>query len=122
MVNRDQDVMDRVQNKRGDIDTASKGSMAGTASAVHTGPLHDVFEHLTVDKDDPIEPTTNDVLKIDIVDHRAHVPAGNPEESNEDGANKEGEGFNLFKLQDEEPTGALEPTKEHPADWEPDPA
>src|SRR3989441_7044652 len=32
-----------------------------------------------------------------------------------------GESYDLFKLQDEEPMDALDPTKEPPADWEPSP-
>jgi len=116
MVNRDQEVMDRVQNKRGDVNTVSKASAVGAASAVSTGTLHDVFEHFTVDKNDPIIHTTDDVFAIDIVGHHAHVPTEIPKESV-----GEGEEFDLFKLQDEEPMEALDSTKEPPADWEPGP-
>ncbi len=104
MVNRDQDVMDRVHNDHGNVSTVS------------TGPLRDVFTLEPFDVDESMLNDTEDVFDIDAVGRSAHVatgsltpPAGGTE------------GFDLFKLQDEEPMDALDPTKEPPADWEPGP-
>ncbi|GCE26487.1 RNA polymerase sigma factor RpoD [Dictyobacter alpinus] len=104
MVNRDQEVMDRVQNDRGNVSTIS------------TGPLNNVFELEHFDMDQSMLNDTADVFNIDTVGHHAHVPAANPSAPVGDS-----EEFDLFKLQDEEPMDALDPTKEPPADWEPGP-
>ncbi len=94
MVNREQEVIDRVHNER-----------------VSTVPLRDMFE---------LEPFDESILSdtenfdIDAIGH-AHAPASG---SLVTPAN-ENEPFDLFKLQDEEPMDALDPTKEPPADWEP---
>jgi len=101
MVNREQDVMDRVQ-------TAERGS-------VSTEPLRDVF---TID---PFEESmlnhTDDVFSMETVGHHAHAAADGSLVTPIDA----GESFDLFKLQDEEPMDALDPTKEPPTDWEPGP-
>ncbi len=99
MVNREQDVIDRVKNEH----------------VVNTGPLNDVF---SLDSfDESILTSNDDVFNIDTVGH--HTPAVNPGSvvTPVDG----GEDFDLFKLQDEEPMDALDSTKEPPADWEPGP-
>src|SRR5579862_6294418 len=94
MVNREQDVMDRVQSGH-----------------VSTEPLSNVFELGSFD-----ESMLNDadsVFTIDAVGQHAHAQA--------DGSLiatvEQGEAFDLFKLQDEEHMDALDPTKEPPADW-----
>ncbi len=99
MVNREQDVLDRVQDEH---------------VGVSTGPLRDVFTLKPFDES--MLNDTDNVFEINSVDH--HTPAVNgsivkPVEGGED--------FDLFKLQDEEPMDALDPTKEPPADWEPGP-
>jgi len=104
MVNRDQEVMDRVHNDRGNVSTIS------------TGPLNNVFDLNQFDMDESMLNDTADVFDIDSVGHHAHVSAASvtvPAEKSEE--------FDLFKLQDEEPMEALDPTKEPPADWEPGP-
>jgi RNA polymerase primary sigma factor len=97
MVNREQDVIDRVNNER-----------------VSTGQLRDVFSL------EPFEESmlndTEDTFKIETVGHNATTVSGKfvkPVDGNKD--------FDLLKLQDEEPMDALDPTKEPPADWEPGP-
>jgi len=97
MVNREQDVIDRVRNDR-----------------VSTGQLRDVFSL------EPFEESmlndTEDSFNITTVGHNATTVSGKlvqPIDGNED--------FDLLKLQDEEPMDALDPTKEPPADWEPGP-
>lgn len=99
MVNREQEVMDRVVPQAGQV---------------HTGPLHDVF---TIE---PFEESmlndTENVFEIEPVGHHAHTAGGSLMTSID-----QGETFDLFKLQDEEPMDALDPTKEPPADWEPGP-
>ena len=97
MVNREQDVIDRVNNER-----------------VSTGQLRDVFSL------EPFEESmlndTEDTFKIETVGHNATTVSGNfvkPVDGNKD--------FDLLKLQDEEPMDALDPTKDPPADWEPGP-
>ncbi|HEX3643826.1 MAG TPA: RNA polymerase sigma factor RpoD, partial [Ktedonobacteraceae bacterium] len=97
MVNREQDVIDRVNNER-----------------VSTGQLRDVFSL------EPFEESmlndTEDSFKIETVGHNAATVSGKlvkPVDGNEH--------FDLLKLQDEEPMDALDPTKEPPADWEPGP-
>ncbi len=101
MVNREQEVMDRVQH-----------SERGTAS---TEPLRDVFSI------DPFEESmrnhADDVFSMETVGHHAHIVAAGSRQTPID----EVESFDLFKLQDEEPMDALDPTKEPPADWEPGP-
>ncbi|HEV2659218.1 MAG TPA: RNA polymerase sigma factor RpoD [Ktedonobacteraceae bacterium] len=93
--------MDRVQhNERG---------------TVSTEPLHDVFSI------DPFEESmrnhADDVFSMETVGHHAHIAADGGLATPID----EVEPFDLFKLQDEEPMDALDPTKEPPADWEPGP-
>jgi len=97
MVNREQDVIDRVNNER-----------------VSTGQLRDVFSL------EPFEESmlndTEDTFKIETVGHNATTVNGKfvkPIDGNKD--------FDLLKLQDEEPMDALDPTKDPPADWEPGP-
>jgi len=104
MVNRDQDVMDRVHNDHGNVSTVS------------TGPLRDVFTLEPFDVDESMLNDTEDVFDIDAVGRSAHVATGSL--TTPVGGT---EGFDLFKLQDEEPMDALDPTKEPPADWEPGP-
>jgi RNA polymerase primary sigma factor len=101
MVNREQDVMDRVHNDR---------VLAGSVV-----PLHDAFTIEPFD-DRHMLSHTDTVFDIDAVGHTVHsvgsglmTPLRNTET------------FDLFKLQDEEPMDALDPTKEPPADWEPGP-
>jgi RNA polymerase primary sigma factor len=101
MVNREQEVMDLVQN--------------GHVSTVSTGPLRDVF---TIEPfDESMLNDTENVFEIDAMGHHAHAAAGGSLVTPID----ENEPFDLFKLQDEEPMDALDPTKEPPADWEPGP-
>jgi RNA polymerase primary sigma factor len=97
MVNREQDVIDRVKSDR-----------------ISTGQLRDVFSL------EPFEESmlndTEDSFNIDTVGHNTTTVSGKlvkPIDGNED--------FDLLKLQDEEPMDALDPTKEPPADWEPGP-
>ncbi len=99
MVNREQEVMDRVQHtERG---------------AVRTEPLRDVF---TVDSfEESMLNHTDNVFDMETVGHHAHAAAGGSLATPID----EGEPFDLFKLQDEEPMDTLDPTKGPPADWEP---
>ena len=100
MVNREQEVMDRVHDGRG---------------TVTTEPLQDV---LTLDPfDESMLSNTDDVFDIETVGHHAHPSDGGSLVTSIDG----NETFDLFKLQDEEPMDALDPTKEPPADWEPGP-
>ncbi|GCE48019.1 RNA polymerase primary sigma factor [Thermosporothrix hazakensis] len=93
MVNREQDVMDRVHN--GHVNSGSLGNMLD------------------------IEPFDDGLLDVDIdeIGHSAHATVG----GNQINALDDAEPFDLFKLQDEEPMDALDPTKEPPADWEPGP-
>jgi RNA polymerase primary sigma factor len=102
--------MDRVVNDHRDVSTANN------VSTVNTGPLSDVFTLEHFDVDTSMLNDTEDVFGVDTIGHHARVtsgsltaPAGDHEE------------FGLFKLQDEEPMDALDPTKEPPADWEPGP-
>ncbi len=100
MVNREQEVMERVHNDRG---------------TVTTEPLRDVF---TIDPfEESMLNNTDDVFDIETVGHHAHPSDGGGLVTAIDG----NETFDLFKLQDEEPMDALDPTKEPPADWEPGP-
>jgi len=100
MVNREQEVMDRVHDGRG---------------TVTTEPLRDVF---TLDPfDESMLSNTDDVFDIETVGHHTHPSDGGSLVTSID----ENETFDLFKLQDEEPMDALDPTKEPPADWEPGP-
>ena len=98
MVNREQEVMDRVSNRE-----------------VSTGPLENVFTLETFD--DSILNSSDNVFSIDSVGHHAHgsAPADNRVPP------KEGGELDLFKLQDDESMDALDPNKEPPADWEPGP-
>jgi len=96
MVNREQEVMDRVQDGH-----------------ITTEPLKDVFE-LEVFEETVLN-HTDTVFEIDASGHRAHATANSSLLAPIDDA----ESFDLFKLQDEEPMDALDSTKEPPADWEP---
>src|SRR6266568_5087014 len=98
MVNQEQDVMDRVHNGH-----------------VRTDALRDMF---TLEPfDESMLHDTDAVFDIDAVGHHAHATAAGTLVAPID----ESEPFDLFKLQDEEPMDALDPTKEPPADWEPGP-
>ena len=99
MVNREQEVMDRVQSGH-----------------VSTGSLGNVFEMETFKE--TLLNDTESVFDIEAMG-RAHQEAT----GNASGATlgAEGESFDLFKLQDEESMDALDPNKEPPADWEPGP-
>jgi len=100
MVNREQEVIDRVHSGR----------------VVSTEPLKEMFSI------EPLEESslsnTENVFKIDTIGHQAHTQDNGSLVKPTD----EHESFDLFsKLQDEEPMDALDPTKEPPADWEPGP-
>ena len=103
MVNREQDVMDRVREER----VMNTGALVGTD--------HDVFsinrfdESMLNDADTVYE-------EMDTVGHGNGVASGSLVAPVGDA-----EPFDLFKLQDEEPMDALDPTKEPPPDWEPSP-
>ncbi len=102
MVNRDQEVMDRMHDTR------------VSRSAVSTGPLDTVFSLENFDQ--TVLRESDEVFTIDAVGQQSTSAAESlptPEESGED--------FDLFKLQDEEPMDALDPNKEPPADWDPTP-
>jgi RNA polymerase primary sigma factor len=99
MVNREQEVMDRVQSGH-----------------VSTGSLGNVFEMETFKE--TLLNDTESVFDIEAIG-RAHQEATGNASSAALGA--EGESFDLFKLQDEESMDALDPNKEPPADWEPSP-
>jgi RNA polymerase primary sigma factor len=98
MVNREQEVMDRVQDGH-----------------IITEPLKDVFEIEVFEE--TVLKHTDTVFEIDASGHRAHATANGSLLAPIDGS----ETFDLFKLQDEEPMDALDSTKEPPADWEPGP-
>ncbi len=110
MVNRDQDVIDRIVNDHGNVSTVDN------VSTVNTGPLHDVFTLEHFDVDNPMLNDTEDVFGVDAIGHHAHVTS-----EGSTALATGGEEFGLFKLQDEEPMDALDTTKEPPADWEPGP-
>src|SRR3989440_12634035 len=100
MVNREQEVIDRVHIDR----------------LVSTEPLKEIFSI------EPLEESllsnTENVFNIDTIGHQAHTQDNGSLVKPAD----EHESFDLFtKLQDEEPMDALDPTKEPPADWEPGP-
>src|SRR5258708_18894904 len=97
MVNREQEVIDRVHIDR----------------VVSTEPLKEMFSI------EPLEESllsnTENVFNIDTIGHHAHTQDNGSLVKPAD----EHESFDLFtKLQDEEPMDALDPTKEPPADWE----
>ena len=96
MVNREQDVIDRVRNER---------------VSVSTGPLSNVFTLETFGE----SILTDDVFTMNVVGHETTVNGNitTPADGSQD--------FDLFKLQDEEPMDALETNKESSADWEPRP-
>jgi RNA polymerase primary sigma factor len=98
MVNREQDVIDRVHNER---------------VTVSTGPLSNVFTLETFAVS--ILHDTDDVFTMNAVGHETTVNGNiiKPADGNQD--------FDLFKLQDEEPMDALETNKEPSTDWEPRP-
>ncbi|GHO44255.1 RNA polymerase sigma factor RpoD [Ktedonospora formicarum] len=99
MVNREQEVMDRVQSGH-----------------VSTGALENVFEMEPFAEN--LLSDTESVFDIDAMGRAHHDAVGNAPVAT---LGAEGESFDLFKLQDEEPMDALDPTKEPPADWEPSP-
>ncbi len=106
MVNREQDVMDRVEEERGS--GIARGSLGST------GPLRDV---LLLDRfDEFMLSDAENVFGVEAGDHSTQLTGGGLVLPTE-----EAEPFDLFKLQDEEPMDALDPTKEPPADWEPGP-
>ena len=96
MVNREQDVIDRVRNER---------------VSVSTGPLSNVFTLETFGE----SILTDDVFTINTVGHETTVNGNitTPADGCQD--------FDLFELQDEEPMDALETNKETSTDWEPRP-
>ncbi len=103
MVNREQEVIDRVQSDR----------------VVSTEPLREMFsiEHF---KEPLLSDTEEKVFEVDTMGHHAHTAVNGSLVTPVDV--DEQESFDLFsKLQDEEPMDALDPTKEPPADWEPGP-
>jgi len=100
MVNREQDVIDRVQVEH-----------------VSTGKLQNMFELEPFDES-MLNNAEND-FDIDAVGRaRAHAAIG---EDLVEPIAEGNESFDLFKLQDEEPMDALDTSKEPPADWEPEP-
>jgi len=103
MVNREQEVIDRVHSDR----------------VVSTEPLREMFsiEHF---KEPLLSDTEEKVFEVDTMGHHAHTAVSGSLVTPVDV--DEQESFDLFsKLQDEEPMDALDPTKEPPADWEPRP-
>ena len=103
MVNREQEVIDRVHSDR----------------VVSTEPLREMFsiEHF---KEPLLSDTEVKVFEVDTMGHHAHTAVSGSLVTPVDV--DEQESFDLFsKLQDEEPMDALDPTKEPPADWEPGP-
>src|SRR6059058_704039 len=102
MVNREQEVIDRVHSDR----------------VVSTEPLREMFS-IEPFEEPLLSSTEQKVFEDNTVGHHAHTAAGSfmtPVEVDEQ------ESFDLFsKLQDEEPMDDLDPTKEPPADWEPGP-
>ena len=103
MVNREQEVIDRVHSNR----------------VVSTEPLREMFsiEHF---KEPLLSDTEEKVFEVDTMGHHAHTAVSGSLVTPVDV--DEQESFDLFsKLQDEEPMDALDPTKEPPADWEPGP-
>jgi RNA polymerase primary sigma factor len=103
MVNREQEVIDRVHSDR----------------VVSTEPLREMFsiEHF---KEPLLSDTEEKVFEVDTMGHHAHTAVSGSLVTPVDV--DEQESFDLFsKLQDEEPMDALDPTKEPPADWEPGP-
>src|SRR5579859_2620785 len=101
MVNREQEVIDRVNNERVKVSS--------------TEPLRGMFELEPFDES-MLNDTENDVFEIDATGF-AHTQTGTLVAP----ASADGEAFDLFKLQDDETMDALDPTKEPPADWEPGP-
>ena len=101
MVNREQDVMDRVEEERGGVARGGVGKQDVF--------LLDRFEESMLNHAD-------NVFSVDAIGHHTQSAEGSLATSSE-----EPEAFDLFKLQDEEPMDALDPTKEPPADWEPGP-
>jgi RNA polymerase primary sigma factor len=100
MVNREQEVIDRVQIE----------------SVVNTEPLREVFS--IEPYDESLMRGTENVFDIDTIGHQAQTTASGSLAAPVD----EQESFDLFsKLQDEESMDALDSTKEPPADWEPGP-
>ena len=100
MVNREQEVIDRVQSDR----------------VVSTEPLTNMFSIEPFE--DSLLSSTDRVFDIDTIGHHAQAAASGSLVTPVD----EHESFDLFaKLQDEEPMDALDPSKEPPADWEPGP-
>ena len=100
MVNREQEVIDRVHSDR----------------VVSTEPLTNMFSIEPFE--DSLLSSTDNVFDINTIGQRVQASASGSLVTPAD----EHESFDLFaKLQDEEPMDALDPTKEPPADWEPGP-
>ncbi len=100
MVNREQEVIDRVQME----------------NVVITEPLREMFSIEPFE--DSLLRGTEHVFGIDTVGHHTQATASGSLLTPVD----EQESFDLFsKLQDEESMDALDSTKEPPADWEPGP-
>ncbi len=100
MVNREQEVIDRVHSDR----------------VVSTEPLTNMFSIEPFE--DSLLSSTDNVFDINTIGQHAQATASGSLVTPAD----ERESFDLFaKLQDEEPMDALDPTKEPPADWEPGP-
>jgi len=100
MVNREQEVIDRVQME----------------NVVITEPLREMFSIEPFE--DSLLRGTEHVFDINTVGHHTQATASGSLLTPVD----EQESFDLFsKLQDEESMDALDPTKEPPADWEPGP-
>ncbi len=106
MVNREQDVMDRVEEER--------GSGIVQRGLGDTKPQRDMF---LLDRfDESMLNDAENVFGVEAVGHSTQANNGGH------GTPVAGaEPFDLFKLQDEEPMDTLDPTKEPPADWEPGP-
>jgi len=98
MVNREQDVIDRVHSER----------------VVSAEPLRDTFS--LEQFGDELNDTEN-VFDTGDVGHHAHAAAAGSLVA----PIGESEPFDLFKLQDEEPMDTLDSTREPPPDWEPGP-
>src|SRR5579884_879015 len=98
MVNQEQEVIDRVFVR-------NNGSM---------GPRR-MFDITSVDES--LVEDQKIFVDIDDMGHHGFAPTGGSFVT----ALAEPETDDLFKLQDDEPMDALDPTKEPPADWEPGP-
>ena len=101
MVNREQDVIDLVHDKR-----------------ISTEPLSVSDEFIMDSFEEPLLSNSGNIFTIDSIGHDAHATPGGSLIA----PVGEQESYDLFaKLQDEVPMDALDPTEEPPADWEPGP-